>query len=291
MAGGRDQVAADGTARDHARVRRLRPHRALADGRVTVEGADLDRAGPRPGGDLLPDGPVPGSSTSPSSRCPPYVLTAQQGAPFVAIPVFPSRAFRHSGIYVHSGVSVGSPRGPGGAAGRRRGIPADRQRLDPAASSLDFHDVPVSSVRTSPAASTRAADGRKVAHPRPARRVWSHRLPGRAHAGRDARHRRDRRPLHAAGPPALPGRRPAGACALPGRARGRGGYYRQTQIFPIMHVVAIRREVYERSRWLARSLVKASRRRVTWRSAGSTRPPPCRTSCPGSTGRSAASGR
>jgi 4,5-dihydroxyphthalate decarboxylase len=34
-------------------------------------------------------------------------------------------------------------------------------------------------------------------------------------------------------------------------------YYRQTQIFPIMHVVAIRREVYQRSRWLARSLVKA----------------------------------
>ena len=34
-------------------------------------------------------------------------------------------------------------------------------------------------------------------------------------------------------------------------------YYARTAIFPIMHVIAIRREVYERNRWLARSLVKA----------------------------------
>ena len=34
-------------------------------------------------------------------------------------------------------------------------------------------------------------------------------------------------------------------------------YYRKTRIFPPMHIIAIRRDVYERNRWVAQSLCKA----------------------------------
>src|ERR1700744_3417182 len=76
--------------------------RALADGRVPVEGAGLRDLALAPGG-IFFRLPGPGAFdvselSRASSRLPP--LAGGAASPLIAIPVFPSRSFRHSGVYV-----------------------------------------------------------------------------------------------------------------------------------------------------------------------------------------------
>ena len=49
-----------------------------------------------------------------------YVISLGQDAPFVAIPVFPSRSFRHNGIYVRAASGIAEP---ADLAGRIVGVP------------------------------------------------------------------------------------------------------------------------------------------------------------------------
>ena len=51
--------------------------------------------------------------------------------PFVAIPVFPSRFFRHSCIYVNADAGIETPARPDRQAHRHARIPDDRAGLDP----------------------------------------------------------------------------------------------------------------------------------------------------------------
>ncbi|HVH24446.1 MAG TPA: hypothetical protein VNA11_18515 [Pseudonocardia sp.] len=68
------------------------------------------------------------------------------GGPFVAVPVFPSRAFRHNGIYVHSGSGVD---GPADLVGRTVGVPEYQLTAAVWIRGIlaDDYGVPVTSVR------------------------------------------------------------------------------------------------------------------------------------------------
>ena len=229
--------------------------RALADGRVEVEGADLT---------VLALGPEEiffrmvrfGEFDVAELSLSTYVLTAQQDAPFVAIPVFPSRAFRHSGIYVHSGAGVGSPRD---LAGRRVGVAEYQLTANVWIRGIlaDFHDVPVSSVRYVTGGLHQSGRREKVAIPALPEGVEVTACP----EGRTLAQVLVTGEIDALYTPRVPrpflDSDPRVRRLFPDVRAAEESYYRQTQIFPIMHVVAIRREMYERSRWLARSLVKA----------------------------------
>jgi 4,5-dihydroxyphthalate decarboxylase len=185
-----------------------------------------------------------------------YVLSRfQEDAPFVAIPVFPSRAFRHSCVYVHAGSGIASPRD---LVGRRVGCP--EYQLTACVwirgTLADDHGVAVPSVVYVVGGQEEPGRPEKLRLDLPASIRVERIGPEETLASMLARGAID-----ALYTPRTP------STFLDGSGRVvrlfddfaavERAYFRRTGIFPIMHVVAIRREVYERDRWIAQSLQKA----------------------------------
>jgi 4,5-dihydroxyphthalate decarboxylase len=81
----------------------------LIDGRVQPEGVDLTFLPLRPGETfwrMLNHGEFDASEMSLSSYT---ILRSEGDARFIAIPVFPSRVFRHSALYVRADSPIDSP--------------------------------------------------------------------------------------------------------------------------------------------------------------------------------------
>jgi 4,5-dihydroxyphthalate decarboxylase len=175
--------------------------------------------------------------------------------PFVAIPVFPSRMFRHASIYVNADSGIREPRD---LVGKRIGVP-EYQMTAPVwirGILAEHYGVPVDSVTYFTGGEEEPGRTEKLALDLPpsidVRRIG----PAQTLSAMLARGEIDA--LHTARMPSTftgdsgPVRR-----LFPNFREVEEAYYRATGIFPIMHTVAIRREVYEANRWIAQSLVKA----------------------------------
>lgn len=184
-----------------------------------------------------------------------YVVSLSSQAPFVALPVFPSRMFRHSGIYVHSDTGITHPKElTGRTVGLAeyqltanvwiRGILAEHYGLD--ARSVRYRTGGLHAPGRIEKLAIRPPHGVDIA-PIAADRTLSELLVS---GEIDALYTpRAPRPF-AEGRPEV--RRLFGDPAAEERA-----YFAETGVFPIMHVLVLRRDVYERNRWLARALYKA----------------------------------
>jgi ABC-type nitrate/sulfonate/bicarbonate transport system substrate-binding protein len=173
--------------------------------------------------------------------------------PFVGLPVFTSRMFRHGGIYVNAGSGIDEP---GDLRGKQVGTPEMQLTAGVWIRGIlaEHHGVPVDSVhyltggqeaagrvekgrvdtgldvRAVPAGSTLSAmlaEGVIDA-------LYTPRVPGPFARGDD----RVRR-------------------LFPDVVTAEKSYYESTGIFPIMHVVVVRRDVYDAHPWVAQSLSKA----------------------------------
>jgi 4,5-dihydroxyphthalate decarboxylase len=184
-----------------------------------------------------------------------YVISLDRDAPFVAIPVFPSRAFRHNGIYVHAASGITEP---ADLAGRLVGVPEYQLTAAVWIRGIlaERHALPVTSVRYRTGGLHEPGRTDKIAHSVPPGVEIEPVPPGRTLAGMLAEGSIDalyspRTPQpFAAGDP-----RVTRLFADPRAVEEE--YFTDTGIFPIMHVIVLRRDVYERWRWLARSLYQA----------------------------------
>jgi 4,5-dihydroxyphthalate decarboxylase len=228
--------------------------RALGDGRVEVEGVDLTMLALSPEETFFRMVRFEEFDVAELSLST-YVLTIQRDAPFVAIPVFPSRAFRHNGIYVNAAAGIESPQD---LIGRRVGVAEYQLTANVWIRGIlaDFHHVPVSSVRYVTGGLHQPGRQEKVAIPVLPEGVEVAACPD----GRTLSDMLVNGEIDALYTPRTPApflrHDPRVRRLFPDVRAAEERYYQQTGIFPIMHVVVIRREIYERNRWLASSLLK-----------------------------------
>ena len=184
-------------------------------------------------------------------------MTAKGTSPFVALPVFPSKAFRHAFICVNRGAGIREPKD---LAGKRIGTPlytqtaaiwirgdleniygadlSDVQWIQGAVEKAGTHGDPpappqlskpikISSNTSDKSLSQMLADGEIDA-------VLGSRMPDsvRTHTDKVAH-------------------------LFPDFRQEEKRYYQEHRIHPIMHCVVIRRDIYESNKWIAQSLYKA----------------------------------
>jgi 4,5-dihydroxyphthalate decarboxylase len=171
-------------------------------------------------------------------------LVSEDKPDIVALPVFPSRVFRHSAIYAGDGVKK-----PKDLEGRRVGIPewaqtagiyvrgmlAEEYGVD--LSKIDWHQAGVHQPGRVEKIELKLPKGIRIT------RHADKTLAGMLAAGElDA---------------VISARSVPCPRLFEDSQRLELEYFKKTRIFPIMHVVVLRRQVYERDRWVAMNLFTA----------------------------------
>jgi len=229
--------------------------RGLMEGRIPVDGIDLiyhnlpvEETFFR----MLRHHEFDVAEMSLSSYC---VTMLAEKPPFIAIPVFPSRFFRHSCIYVNADSGIREPKD---LIGKRIGTPEYQMTAPVWIRGIlqDEYGVKITDVKY--------LTGGEEEPGRPEKLKLS--LPPEIHVEPIAADKTlsamlesgEIDALHTARTPSCFSRGSAKVRRLfPNFKEVEQEYFRKTKIFPIMHTVVIRREIYEKYPWVAQSLYKA----------------------------------
>ena len=181
-------------------------------------------------------------------------LKSRDDASITAIPVFPSRVFRQSSLFVRAGGPIGDA---AALAGKRVGIPEWAQTASIYTRGWLVHQigVPLWEIEWVQAGVNQPGRTEKVALSLP-EGVRYRNEPERSLTGMLMEGALDA--VMSAHPP-RPFEDGTGEIVqlYPDYRQVEEAYYRATGIFPIMHVIALRADMFEANRWIAMNLLRA----------------------------------
>jgi 4,5-dihydroxyphthalate decarboxylase len=229
--------------------------RALMEGTVKPRGIDLTYVQDTPHHlfeRVLIDGEFDAAEMSVSNLT---TLVARGDRRFVAIPVFPSRVFRHGYIFVNADAGIGKPQD---LVGRRVGVPEYSMTAAVWIRALLRHEYGVLPAQI---------DWRTGGLDRPGKKERIQvRLPqdvkldpiaGAATLGKALERGEIDALICASVPEVFKRRSPKVRRLFPNYHEIELDYHRRTGLVPIMHTVVIRTPLYEANPWIAKSLTDA----------------------------------
>ena len=223
--------------------------RALIEGSVQPEGIDLNCLPLGPGEifwRMLNNEEFDASEMSLSTYT---ILRSQGDERFIALPVFPSRIFRHSCIYVHSTAGVQRPRD---LKGKRIGVGDYQMTAAVWVRGLLNQEYQVLADEVHWVVATPVCAGIELpANIRISQIDSGQSLERMLEAGEiDAL-------VSVVMPRSIIAENPLVKRLFPNFREVETEYYRRTKIFPIMHTLVLKTELFEREPWTAISLYKA----------------------------------
>ena len=173
--------------------------------------------------------------------------------PFVAIPIFPSRFFRHSCIYLSAKSGIRTPKD---LIGKKIGVPEYQMTAPVWIRGIlsDHYGVPVDSVTYWTGGEEEPGRPEKQKLDLPPN-IKVHSIPEDRTLAQMLRDGEIDAFYTARKPSTYDGK--SVTRLFPNFMEVEKDYYKSTGMFPIMHTIAIKREVYEANRWIAQSLFKA----------------------------------
>ena len=190
------------------------------------------------------------------SLCTYTTLHAQGDRRMIAIPVFPSRKFRHSEIFINTNAGITEPKD---LIGKRMGV---HEYLQTAGiwqrAHLQEHGAPLDQMEWHFGPMTGPEPGyrERIRIELPA---WmdTHFIPEDKWLDKMLDDGEIDALMWANDPPSFLRRSPNVGRLFPNYQEVEADYFRRTGILPVMHTVVIKREIYERNRWVALSLCEA----------------------------------